>query len=344
MNSIRTRLAITAAVLALPFAAALADPPSAKAKDPARVALVQSVRYEPTDFEMDLGPAVPFGEDVLVETFAFPSPYKSSDPERNDTVRGKIFRRKDADDCAVIVLGGWRRDPMTPALAADLAKTGVQAVYLELPFQGQRTPKGKRPGQVTFSDDIDQNLATFVQIAQDVGRIRSWLVQEREVDAKRIGLMGTSLGGFAASTLYGMDDTFCCAGIMLAGSDVATVVFNGNFLTARVRMALEQRGVDEKTFRKRMQVLDPASWANKAKKDGLLFLAAERDSVVPLATVKELAKLYGGAKVEVIPGVDHIAPTAVKKYFHLVAKHLAERLGAKTKARTGESDVPARKE
>ena len=47
---------------------------------------------------------------------------------------------------AVIALGGWRFDPLTPELARDLAKSGIQVLYIDIPYQGQRVPRGKKPG------------------------------------------------------------------------------------------------------------------------------------------------------------------------------------------------------
>ena len=282
------------------------------------------VRYTPQTFEMKVGPQVKVGGRLLVCTLTFPSPYKSVAPDPNDTVRGKLLHLAEPEKAAVIVIGGWRRDPLTPRLAMLLAETGVQVVYLQIPFQERRTPKGQWPGALTFSADLKQNIATFEQISLDIGRAREWLIRVRKIDPKRVGIMGTSLGGFAAATLYGMSDDFHCAGIMLAGANVADVVFNGNRLTQRIRAELLKQGLDKETVSKRLALLEPITWADKKRKDGLFLLAAENDTVVPLASVNALAKAYGGATVSVIPDVAHIAPQAVQEHFPKVAAHFAK--------------------
>ncbi|MCE9637250.1 MAG: prolyl oligopeptidase family serine peptidase, partial [Planctomycetes bacterium] len=180
--------------------------------------IVASCRYVAAPFEMKARDPVKFGELLTVQALEYPSPVKSVDPERNDTVRAKLFTTATPEAGAVICLGGWRRDPISPMLGARVAEaTGLQVLYIELPFQGERTPKGKQTGQLTFSADIDQNVATFAQAAQDVGRAVDWLIRERKVDPKRIGIMGTSLGGYVAADLYGIDDRFAAAVIQIAG-------------------------------------------------------------------------------------------------------------------------------
>ena len=304
-----------------------AAPKAASVADPVKAVLAKC-RYEPCAFEMTVQAPVKFGEKVLFEKLEFPSPVKSADAEKNDVVKAKLFRTEKPEPAAVVFLGGWRYDPATPALAARFAgETGIQALYIELPFQGERTPKGRRSGEVTFSADLAQDEATFVQAAQDVERAVEWLVRERKVDAKRLGILGTSLGGFVAGDLYGMTDRFACAVLQISGGDVASVVFGeSNWLTKHIREGLAAQGLDEAAVRERMRPLDPATWARKERKDGLLLIAAEHDEIVPLATVKSLAESYGGARLVVMPDSTHINPKGLDAHFPEAMKHFVAKL------------------
>lgn len=313
---------------AAPVAPPAPPAPSAPAAPIDRVKeLAAHCRYVPAPFVMTAREPAKFGEKLTAQVLEYPSPVKSVDPERNDTVRAKLFTTATPEAAAVICLGGWRRDPISPMLGARVAEaTNLQVLYIELPFQNERTPKGKRSGEVTFSADIEQNHATFAQAAQDVGRAVDWLVRERKVDPKRIGIMGTSLGGYVSADLYGIDDTFAAAVIQIAGGDVASVVFNGNFLTQNVRADFVAQGVTEAQVRERMHALDPSTWARKERKDSILLLAAELDEIVPLPTVKALAEAYGGAKLVVMPGAHHIDPKALEAHLPETIRHLSERL------------------
>lgn len=297
--------------------------PSAPA-DPA--ALVRAkCRYDRAPFEMTVKGPFTFGK-VKFEKLEYPSPVPSVDPDRNDVVKAKLFRKETSGDALVVFLGGWRFDPATPAMAARLAEeTTLQTLLVELPFQGERTPKGRASGEITFSADLAQDEATFVQAAQDVERVVDWLVRERKIDPKRIGISGTSLGGFVASDLYGMSDRFSCAAILISGGDVASVIFaETNWLTRDIRGRLAAQGLDEKAVRERMRPLDPITWARKERRDGLLLVAAEKDEVVPLASVRALADAYGGARVVVMPDATHINPEGLKAHFHEVVRHFSE--------------------
>ena len=311
-----------------PGPAAGAKPASgAAALDVVRKAFLAKCRYASGDFKMEADEPRKMGERLFLETLRFPSPVKSSDPERNDVVRAKLFRVEKPEPAAAIFLGGWRHDPLTPTLAARFAETGAHALWIELPFQGERTPKGGRTGATTLSADLDQNEATFVQIAQDVARAADWLVRERKVDPKRIALFGTSLGGFAVANLYGMEDRWAGAAVQLAGADVAQVLFNGNWLTQHIREALVRKGLDEEAVRERLASLDPATWARPERKEGLVLLAAEKDEIVPLATVRTLAEAWGGAKLLTMPGATHISGNEMAAKFPELRDHLAARLG-----------------
>ncbi len=295
--------------------------------------LQKKARYTPADFEMTANPPIDAGDGVFVESLKFPSPVESSHPGRNDVVRGRLFHTEHAEKAAVIALGGWKFDPLTPELSRDLAKSGIQVLWLEIPFQGQRTPKGQRPGALTLSDDLEQNERTFVQLAQDVGRARDWLVKERGVDPARVGLLGTSLGGFAAATLYGMQPQYRAVTVQLAGSDITAVLFNGNWLTRRIQAALQARGIDRAAAARLLRGMNPATWADAKRKDGILLVAAELDEIVPLHTVKDLEDRYGGATLIVMKGAPHRAAEGLRAAFPKVRAHFERLLLGKPPAK-----------
>ncbi|MCE9635411.1 MAG: alpha/beta hydrolase, partial [Planctomycetes bacterium] len=114
--------------------------------------------------------------------------------------------------------------------------------------------------------------------------------------------------------------------IQIAGGDVASVVFNGNFLTKNVRADFDAKGVTEAQVREQMRALDPATWARKERKGGILLLAAELDEIVQLPTVQALAEAYGGAKLVVMPGAHHIDPKSLEAHLPTTIEHLSERL------------------
>jgi pimeloyl-ACP methyl ester carboxylesterase len=302
-----------------------------KVADP-KQAFLKKIRYKPVEYAVDADDPAPSKRvpGVTELKIRFPSPYKSIDPVKNDTVHARLFFNRKPDNAAVIVLGGWMTDPMTPVLAEKIALTGLQMLYVEIPFQEHRTPVGKQTGRVTLSDDIDQNMASFEQITQDVARGVDWLVASRGIDPKRIGIMGTSLGGFAAASLYGMNDRFRAAVVMLAGADLGEVLFAKNWLLKPLAEKLEARELTKEIVSKRMRMMAPRTWAREDKRAGLYLIAARSDEIIPFATSVELARLYGGARLDVLPMGGHIAAAfQLTSFVDRIGKHFQEHLAAK---------------
>ncbi len=332
------------AVCALTFAAAeslhaqeraAVAGPAALPKPTAPEELQKRARYERAEFTMDAHPPVSVGDGVFAETLRFPSPVDTGDPERNDVVHARLFRTEEPSAAAVVALGGWKFDPLTPKLAQELARTGIQVLWIEIPYQGYRTPKGGHSGELTLSADIARDEAAFVQLAQDVGRGVDWLVRERGVDPKRLGLFGTSLGGFAAATLYGMDARWRAVVPQLAGADIASVLLSDNWLTREIGEELRARGYDDASVRAALRAMSPGTWADPQRKDGVLLIAAGEDEIVPLDTTRDLQRRYGGADLVVIPDAPHVDMEGLKSVFPKVRAHF-EKLLLPAQAASGE--------
>jgi dienelactone hydrolase len=322
------RIAFLAFLLVVPLVHAEEPPPSPDADlDRVRAEFRARLELEPSEYEVELGEPREAAGGVTARELRFPSPVTSVDPETNDTVRATFYHGVDPEPAAVIVLAGWGGEPLTPMLARRLAaETKLRVLHVQVPFQEERTPKGRRSGEMTLSADLDHSIEAFRQTVLDVRRATEWLVREQSVDPKRIGLMGTSLGGFVSASLYGMDDRYRCCAAQLAGADVARVLFNGNFLTAPVVAALGAKGIDEEGARKALRPIAPATWARAERKDGILVIAAEKDRIVSLENARDLAKAFGGARLEILEDAGHLAFVELQQVFPKVRDHLVERL------------------
>jgi len=156
-------------------------------------------------------------------------------------------------------------------------------------------------------------------------------VRERKVDPKKVGVLGTSLGGFAAATLYGMKpERFQATVVQLAGADVAKVLFNGNWLTRHIQSQLREKGLTEQEVRKRIAGMNPGTWADPKRKEGVLLVAAELDEIVPMYTVEDLQERYGGAELIVMPKAPHRAAEGLRAALPKVREHFEKLLLGKT--------------
>jgi dienelactone hydrolase len=329
-----------AATVTLFAVTATATAQSADVKKPTpaerRAQFLESLHEGNGEFEAKVVKTETIVEGVLREKVTFPSAYESIHPEPNDTVVSYLYRTEKPEKACIIALSGWRGEPLTALMAQAIAKqTGIQVLTIQLPFQEERTPRGKYSGQVTLSADLAQNEAGFRQLVADVHRGAHWLVTERGIPKDRLGLIGTSLGGFATGCLYGMTDRFKAAVVQLGGADVAKVVFGRNMLLAQIRSELAAKGVTEDQAREEMWLLAPSTWAKKGKKDGLLILAAEKDSIVTLDNAKALAEAYGDAEMIVMKGATHFALQGIRDAAPKVMEHFRKHLLPKEEVEEG---------
>src|SRR5690606_11016664 len=113
---------------------------------------------------------------------------------------------------------------------------------IQLPYYGDR--RGDGQGVPT-----ERVLQTMRQGIADVRRARDAVAVLPHVDRSRIGLQGTSLGGFVAATAGGLDACYDRVFLMLAGGDLAGMVERGEKDTAKFREKLVAAGFSPSEIR-----------------------------------------------------------------------------------------------
>ncbi len=149
-------------------------------------------RYRtPTDYKLE--------GNLLRFTTAAPSPY----PE-NDRVHGVWFpaeHKPGKRRVAVIVLPHWNASlQQHGALCAGIAKFGISALRLSLPYHDYRMPPELQRADYAVSSNVARTVHATRQAVIDVRAAADWLEQQ---GYESIGLVGTSLGScyaFLAST------------------------------------------------------------------------------------------------------------------------------------------------
>src|SRR5436305_8512449 len=107
-------------------------------------------------------------------------------------------------------------------LAARLAERGVAALFVKLPYYGERRPPGE--GHRFLSSDIDRSIGAMRQGICDVRRAAAWLGGRPEVDPTRLGVTGISLGGIVSSVAAAVDPTLNRAVFLLAAGDLSRIL------------------------------------------------------------------------------------------------------------------------
>jgi dipeptidyl aminopeptidase/acylaminoacyl peptidase len=237
-----------------------------------------------------------------VSALRFPSPIASPDPE-NNTVHAEYFRPADGAAGgkpprrpAVIVLHILGADfALSRYLAARLADAGVAALFVKLPYYGERRPAGTP--QRFLSANIDRSMGAMRQGICDVRRAAAWLAGQPEIDPARLGITGVSLGGIVAAVTAAVDPTLNRAVLLLAGGDLARILWEMPE-AARYRTLWLESGRTFADLKALTDPFDPLTYAHRLVGKRLLMLSGNVDEVVPPACSRALWTAAGRPPIQ----------------------------------------------
>jgi len=224
----------------------------------------------------------------------FPSPVVTPDAE-NNTVHAEYFRPKgsgaDRPRSAVVVLHILGADfALSRYIAARLADRGVAALFVKLPYYGERRPRGA--DRRFLSSDIERSTLSMRQGVCDVRRAAAWLAARPEIDARKLGVTGVSLGGIVASVAAAVDPTLDRAAFVLAGGDLAHILWD----TAegkKYRAAWIESGRTFADLKVMTDPFDPLTYAPRLVGKRVLMIAGNVDEVIPPASARALWEAAG---------------------------------------------------
>jgi dienelactone hydrolase len=263
------------------------------------------VEFRPTKREADVPDAFRLGAATFefeqqelrrttgytVSAVRFRSPIESPDPE-NNTVHAEYFRPSVAGQRpAVVVLHILGADfALSRYLAARLADRGVAALFVKLPYYGERRPK---EGAKRFlSADIERSVVSMRQGVCDVRRAAAWLASRPEVDPECLGVTGISLGGIVAALAASVEPTLNRAVFLLAGGGVADILWEMPE-AARYRRLWLEAGRTRAEFEDLTRPYDPLTYAHRLKGKKVLMIAGTVDEVIPPAAARALWQAAG---------------------------------------------------
>jgi dienelactone hydrolase len=252
-------------------------------------------RLEPATFAFERAPLLSTPR-YDVSHLTFPSPIETPDAA-NNVVHAEYFdpvgfpgRRP-----AVVVLHILGSDfPLSRYMAARLADRGVAALFVKLPYYGERrTVSGPGPVPRKFlSDDIERTMRSMRQGVCDVRRAASWLASRPNVDPDRLGVTGISLGGIVSSLVVSVDPQIKAGALLLAGGDLSKVLWDMPE-TAPFRKAWTESGRTVDDLRRLTDPYDPLTYAAGMTGKRVLMIAGNVDEVVPPASAKALWEAGG---------------------------------------------------
>ncbi len=227
-----------------------------------------------------------------VSALRFPTPLPSPD-EVNNTVHAEYFQPKGVENCpGVIVLHILGADfALSRFIAARLADSGVAALFVKLPYYGERRPEASAR---FLSADIDRSMLAMRQGVCDVRRATAWLADRPEVDSEALGITGISLGGIVGAVASAADPKLNNAALLLAGGGLADILWD---MPEREARAYKQQWIDAGRTKADLEVLtlpfDPLTYAHRLQGKRVLMIAGKTDEVIPPSATELLWKAAG---------------------------------------------------
>ena len=214
-----------------------------------------------------------------------------------DTIYLKWYPAKNAARLpapAVILLHPLGRQDQSPMheYARYLSQRGIAAAVVTLPYHGKRLPKGDETYRHFIGGDPKLVEAAARQSELDVRTVTDWMVAQPNVDAKRLGGIGISLGALALHVAMGQDARLVAGVAALGGGDLARIQRGGS-LSAEDLARLEK--------------LDPMAYAANNLPRHVLMIQAARDNVVPPQSAELLWNALGKPPIQWLD-TNHFSP------------------------------------
>ena len=262
---------------------------------------------------------------VNVYNLTFPSPVKSAIPE-NDTVYAEYFVPSSAsagdkvpaaiildilDGAAVVARGE----------AVWLAQHGIASLFVHMAHYGPRRPPGSKVRML--SPNIEQSMAAIRQTVLDCRCATSWLASRPEVDASRLGLVGTSLGSIIGANVAGAEPRLKNVCLLLPAGGLVDALYDHP--KAKPYTPLLMLAGGKNAVKKVVAPADPITYAPQLKERNLLLIAASRDDVLPPSAAKALWEACGKQRIIWFDSTHVGAAAFVLPALQAVTEHLKGR-------------------
>lgn len=235
------------------------------------------------------------GSGLEVYHVRFPSPVVC-DCLENNTVHAEYYRPKGSGPFpGVIVLditGGNQN--LSRTIATTLAQHQIAGLFVQMAYYGPRRPPGSRLR--LLSTDIAHTLEAVRQTVLDLRRATAWLEARAEIDPRRLGILGTSLGSLIGTLTAEMEPKLRRVAILLGGGGLVNAFYD-HPRAAPYRKVWEAVGGTEQQVVRLLAPVDPLTCAGNLKGRQVLMIAAKRDEIIPPTATEALWRATGKQKI-----------------------------------------------
>jgi dienelactone hydrolase len=219
-------------------------------------------------------------------TLTFPSGLSTPHAE-NNVAYGRLFPARDRGRRArraVVVLPQWNSDVEGHiGLAKLLARVGITALRLSLPYHDRRMPPELTRADYIVSSNVVRTVQVCRQAVFDARRALWWL---RDQGYDRLGILGTSLGSCLAMLTASHEPLVRAQALNHVSPFFADVVWRG-LSTAHVRAGLDGH-IELERLRHLWAPISPWSYIDRARTRKTLLVYAKYDLTFPVDLSRKL--------------------------------------------------------
>jgi dienelactone hydrolase len=252
----------------------------------------------------------------------FPSPVISKCVE-NNTVHCEYYRPKGKGPFpGAIVLDITAGDQsLSRIIATHLASHNIAALFVQMAYYGPRRPAGSTVRMITAN--YVQSMENVRQTVLDIRQATAWLEARPEIDAKRLGVLGTSLGSFMGTLAAEMEPRLNRVAILLGGGGVVDAYYNDP-RADKYRKTWELLGGSKGLLKQMIAPPDPLTCAANLRDRKVLMIAAKRDEIVFPKMAQALWEAAGKQKIIWYDCTHYGAALYFLSAMEHIVKHLGE--------------------
>jgi dipeptidyl aminopeptidase/acylaminoacyl peptidase len=150
----------------------------------------------------------------------------------------------------------------------------------------------------------------------DHRRVVDWIETQPDLDPRRIGIFGISMGGIKGALLLPLEKRISAAAIGLAGGDLPYIMAHSTEpgVAKRREKELKERNLTlEECEQKLREILkfDPLRYASYVDPKKVLLVLARYDTVVPIEKGLELKEKMGNPETIMLPSGHYSAALSI---------------------------------
>jgi cephalosporin-C deacetylase-like acetyl esterase len=235
--------------------------------------------------------------------------------------------------CVILMHGLGGDKSMLKMLWPMLTNAGYALFAIDAQYHGERKPKDALP---FFGVYPYYSRDALIQTVIDLRRAVDYLETRSEIDPKRIGYIGASMGGILGAMFAGVDDRVQAPILLVAGGNWK-MMMDKSVLSLFRENRESQAAKEIERAMKAMDIVDPIHWVGRISPRPVLMINGDADDVVPVEANRALHEAAREPKKIVWYKGGHVPPpTELPNVLNTVMDWLNQHLKAQAK---GERDA-----